>query len=75
MRATRDLLRRRCHLVRTRAELLAPLHKTKSQYHLPEIGKRLAYKAHREDIAEHCPAPRVRKPIAVEGSLLDHYDK
>ena len=42
MRATRDLLRRRCHLARKRAELLAHIHNTTSQYNLPEIGKRLA---------------------------------
>ena len=39
MRATRDLLRRRCHLARKRAELLAHIHNTNSQYNLPEIGK------------------------------------
>ena len=51
MRATRDLLRRRCHLARKRAELLAPIHNTNSQYNLPEIGKRLANKANREEVA------------------------
>src|SRR5574341_1870705 len=40
-RATRDLLRRRCHFMRQRAELLAHLQNPNSQYHLPEIGKRL----------------------------------
>jgi hypothetical protein len=44
-RATRDLLRRRCHRMRKRAELLAHLQNTNSQYNLPEIGKKLAYKA------------------------------
>jgi transposase len=39
MRATRDLLRRRCHLARKRAELLAHMHNTNSQYNLPEIGE------------------------------------
>src|SRR6058998_3336875 len=48
MRATRALLRRRCPLVRKRAELVAHIHITPSQYTLPEIGKKLAYKAHRE---------------------------
>ena len=75
MRATRDLLRRHCHLARKRAELLAHIQNTKSQYHLPEIGKRLAYKANREDVAEHFPDPSVRKTIEVEVALLDHYDQ
>jgi transposase len=75
MRATRDLLRRRCHLARKRAELLAHIHNTNSQYNLPEIGKRLANKANREDVAEHFPDPSARKTIAVDVALIDHYDK
>ena len=75
MRATRDLLRRRCHLVRKRAELLAHLHNTTSQYNLPEIGKKLADKVNREGVEEHFPDPSVRKTIAVDVSLIDHYDK
>jgi transposase len=42
MRATRDLLRRRMHLMRKRAELLAHIHHTKSQDNRPEIGKKIA---------------------------------
>jgi transposase len=75
MRATRDLLRRRCHVVRKRAELLAHIENTKSQSNLPEIGKKLAYKANREGVAEHFPDPSVRKTLAVDVSLIDHYDK
>jgi transposase len=75
MRATRDLLRRRCHLVRKRAELLAHIHNTNSQYNLPEIGKKLAYKANREGVEEHFPDPSVRKTIEVDVSLIDHYDQ
>jgi transposase len=75
MRATRDLLRRRCHLARKRAELLAHIHNTTSQYNLPEIGKRLANKANREDVADHFPDPSVRKAIEVDVSLIEHYDQ
>jgi hypothetical protein len=42
LRATRDLLRRRRPLTRTRAALLAPMQHTHSQYHWPELGKQLA---------------------------------
>jgi len=42
MRATRDLMRRRTHLMRKRAELLAHVQNTNSQYNLPEIGKKIA---------------------------------
>ena len=75
MRATRDLLRRRCPLVQKRAELLAHIQNTTSQYNLPEIGKKLAYKANREGVEEHFPDPSVRKTIEVDVSLIDHYDK
>ena len=75
MRATRDLLRRRCPLARKRAELFAHSHNTNSQYNLPEIGKRLANTANREDVAEHFPDPSVRKAIEVDVSLIDHYDQ
>jgi Transposase len=47
MRATRDLLRRRMHLVRQGAELRAHIQQTNSQYNLPELGKQLAYQANR----------------------------
>src|SRR6266852_5957674 len=75
MRATRDLLRRRCPLVRKRAELLAHIQNTNSQYNLPEIGKKLAYKANREGVQEHFPDPSVRKTIEVDVSLIDHSDQ
>jgi len=75
MRATRDLLRRRCHLVHKRAELLVHIQNTNSQYNLPEMGKKLAYKANREGVADHFPDPSVRKSIEVDVALMDHYDK
>jgi transposase len=75
MRATRDLLRRRGHLVRQRAELLAHLQNTNSQYNLPEMGKKLAYQANREGVEEHFPDPRVRQTIEVDVSLSAHYDQ
>ena len=75
MRATRDLLRRRCPLARKRAELLAHMHNTNSQYNLPEIGKRLANKSNREGVADHFPDPSVHKAIEVDVSLIEHYDQ
>jgi transposase len=75
MRATRDLLRRRCPLMRKRAELLAHIQNTNSQYNLPEFGKKLAYKGNREGVEEHFPKPSVRKSIEVDVALIDHYDQ
>jgi transposase len=75
MRATRDLLRRRMHLMRKRAELLAHIHNTNSQYNLPEIGKKLAYQANRDGVAERFPDPAVHKSIEVDLALINHYDR
>ncbi len=52
MRATRDLLRRRLHLVRRRANLLAHIQNTHHQYNLPEPPAKIAYKANRDGVAE-----------------------
>jgi transposase len=75
MRATRDLLRRRMHRMRKRAELLAHIQNTNRQYHLPEISKKLAYKANRDGVAERFPEPAVQKSIAVDRALIDSYDR
>jgi hypothetical protein len=60
-RATRDLLRRRMSLTRKRAELLGHVQNTKSQDNLPEIGKKLAYKANRTASLRGSPTLRSRK--------------
>jgi transposase len=75
MRATRDLLRRRMPLMRKRAELLAHVQHTNRQDNLPEISKKLAYKASRAGVAERFPEPAVHKSIEVDFALLDTYDR
>jgi transposase len=74
MRATRDLLRRRLHLVRKRGQLLAHIQNTRAQYNLPAFEKRLAYPGNRDGVVEHFPDPSVRKSIEVDVALIDHYD-
>jgi transposase len=74
MRATRDLLRRRMHLARKRGELLAHVHNTNSQYNLPAIGTKIAYKANRDGVAERFADPAVQKSIAVDLALITSYD-
>ena len=74
MRATRDLLRRRMHLARTRGALLAHVHNTNSQYNLPAIGKKIAYKANRAGVAERCADPAVHKSIEVDLALITYDD-
>ena len=75
MRATRDLLRRRNHLVRKRAELLAHIHNTNHQYNLPELGKKLGRKSQRQGLLEHFPDPEMRQSIALDQALIDVYDE
>ena len=75
MRADRDLLRRRCFFVRKRAELLAHIQNTNSQYNLPTIGRRLDRKKNREGIDEHFPIPAVRKSVEADLQLLDYFDE
>jgi transposase len=75
MRATRDLLRRRMYLTRKRAELLTHVQQTNCQYNLPDIGKKIAYKANRVGVAERFPDPAVQKSIEVDLALIDYYDQ
>jgi len=75
MRATRDLLRRRLHLVRHRGQLLAHIQMTAQQYNLEPLGKRIAYAANREGLAEHFPDAAVRRSIGLDLALLERYDE
>jgi transposase len=75
MRATRDLLRRRIPLGRKRAELLTHVQHTNRQYHVPEIGKKSAYKTNRPGVAERFADPAVQKSIEVDLALLDYDDQ
>jgi transposase len=75
MRATRDLLRRRTHLMHKRAELLSHVHNTNSQYNLPGIGKKIASKANRHGVAERFEEAAVPKNIEVDLALITYYDE
>jgi transposase len=75
MRATRDLLRRRNHLMRKRADLLAHIQNTASQYNLPPLGVRVDRKRERAKIPEHFPDPVVRRSIELDLALIAHYDR
>jgi transposase len=75
MRATRDLLRRRLHLTRKRAELLTHVQQTNWQYNLPELGQKIAYKANRHGVAARFPDPAVQKSVEVDLALIDFYDQ
>jgi hypothetical protein len=74
MRSTRDLLRRRLHLVRKRGQLLAHIQNTRAQYLVPELGRRLTYHANRTGVSDQFTDPSVRKSVAVDLALIAQYD-
>jgi transposase len=76
MRATRDLLRRRSFLVRRRADLLAHVVNTNSQYNLPPLNKKLVYPGNRAELnlAERFSDPSARKLIECDLALIDALD-
>jgi transposase len=74
MRSTRDLIRRRLHLVRKRGQLLAHIQNTRAHYNLPVFGRKLAYRTNRAGVVEHFPDPSVQQSIAVDLALIDQYD-
>jgi transposase len=75
MRATRDLLRRRIHLMRQRAELWAHVQNTHSPYNLPDIGKKIAYQGNRDGVAERVADPAVQKSLEVDLGLITYSDQ
>lgn len=73
LRSTRDLLRRRMHFTRKKAELLAHIQNTKHQYNLPGFCKSISYKANRKTVVSHFDDPSVQQMITCDVSLIDHY--
>ena len=74
MRATRDLLRRRCYMVGIRARALSHIQNTNTQYNLPDFANRIQYAANREGLAEHFPDGSVRRMIELDLALIDQLD-
>jgi transposase len=75
MRATRDLMRRRNHLMRKRSELIAHIQNTASQYNLPPFEGRIRKKHERVGVLEHFPDIQVRNSVALDLSVIEHYDE
>ncbi len=75
MRGTRDLLRRRTHFVRKRAELLGHVVNTNSQQALPPLPGRLAHKCNRDGVVERFEDPSVSKSVEVDLALVQTYDR
>jgi len=75
MRSTRDLLRRRNHLMRKRAELSAHVKNTNSQYNLPDIALNLRYKKNRDTLANRFPDQSAQRSVDLDLALIDFYDQ
>jgi len=74
MRATRDLMRRRNHLMRKRSELYAHIKNTNSQYNLPDSFGCLARPKNRTGIIEQFEHPSVQESITADMEMIRSYD-
>lgn len=75
MRSTRDLLRRRMHLMRKRAELLCHIHNTNTQYNYDRLCKNLRYKSNRKLLDGRFTDPSVQKSVDLDIDLINFYDE
>jgi transposase len=74
-RDTRDLLRRRCFFVNQRAQLMAHIVNTNSQYNHPPFTKKLSYAGNRsEEIAERFAHASTQMSVRADLNLIDAYD-
>jgi len=75
MRAARDLMRRRNHFVRKRAELISHIQNTANQYNLEPLGNlSTAERRLDKDIVGHFPDPVVQLIVETNLELIEHYD-
>jgi transposase len=74
-RATRDLMRRRNHLNRKKAELIAHIQNTATQYNLPDPLGRIAKPSEREELLEKFPDPVVRRIVQLDLEIIEHLEK
>ncbi len=75
MRATRDLLRRRTHIVRHGAELKAHVINTTSQYNLPPNKVNLKTAGARKQLRNTFDQPEVQRNIDLDMTILDCYSQ
>ncbi|WP_457754017.1 IS110 family RNA-guided transposase [Thermococcus sp.] len=75
MRATRDLMRRRNHFMRKRAELFAHIQNTASQYNLQDPPGKICKPKNREGLADHFKDPSVKLSMAANLDMITAYDQ
>ena len=75
MRATRDLLRRRNHFMRKRAELLAHIQNTASQYNLADPLGKISRPSKRQGLSEQFTDPAVQMSINANLEMIESFDR
>jgi len=75
MRSTRDLLRRRNHFMRKRAELFSHTQNTATQYNFSEPLGRIAKPKNREGLLDRFEDPAVKKSIEANLEMIITYDR
>jgi hypothetical protein len=75
MRATRDLLRRRTLFVRQKAQLIAHIQNTNSQYNLPPFERKLSRHPDYSALTELFSHASTRLSIAADATLIQHYQQ
>lgn len=74
-RQTRDLLRRRSYFVRQRAQLIAHIVNTNTQFNLPPLSKKLTYAANRTpELLDRFTDPSTRLMVATDLAGIDSHD-
>ena len=73
MRETRDLLRRRTFFVRQKAQLIAHITNTNSQYNLPPFERKLSRHPDYSDLAGRFKHPSTQLSISADATLIDQY--
>jgi transposase len=75
-RQTRDLLRRRSFFVRQRAQLIAHVVNTNTQFNLPPLPKKLTYAANRtDDLVDRFADPSTKLAVTVDLGMIAAADR
>jgi transposase len=75
MRETRDLLRRRTFFVRQKAQLIAHIVNTNSQYNLPPFDRKQSRSADYSELAGHFAHPSTQLSISADATLINQYQE
>ena len=75
MRATRDLMRRRTHIVRYGGQLKAHVKNTAAQYNLPQTNLDLNYARSRDEYHRFFPDPSVQRSVDMDLYLVGCFNQ